>query len=202
MTGRGSLLRSVLLLQGPSTLWHQLDVLKSQHQMNSGALSRKPQDEGSGIRQASWCSRFDDNKPVLCCLITNKAIRSPMGNDRWGKSQEVTVEGCPHLPRRPTQWLPGIGEPVMFSLFLSRPPSSSVLLTMPGSSWDLHLPLCFLHFISFYDCPSLFFFVLFYKGHKRSNVCQNTLNWCAHLIPWSHFTSEFHKALLYFMHLL
>lgn len=78
---------------------------------------------------------------------------------------------------------------VMFSLFLNRPPSS-VLLTMPGSSLDLHLLLCFLN-----RCVPLWFFLFFFfqstqliwapsKQIKAQEHTQ-TLN-----VPCKHLTSD------------
>lgn len=59
---------------------------------------------------------------------------------------------------------------VMFSLFLNRPLPSSVPLTMPGSSRDPHLPLCFPS-----PCFPLFFPSLIFL-QRNSQLIQTNKN--------------------------
>lgn len=81
---------------------------------------------------------------------------------------------------------------VMFSLFLNRPLPSSVPLTMPGSSRDLHLPLCFLN-----RCfPLCFFFSSLLQSTQliRPPTKQIKAQGHAHELytPSKHFTSDWH----------
>lgn len=80
-----------------------------------------------------------------------------MVTDRRGKKQEVTMIVAKLCQR---DGLNGFRPLVnLFSNVLTfpQPPPSSVPLTMPGSSRDLHLPLCFLN-----RCFPLWFFLLFF----------------------------------------
>lgn len=79
-----------------------------------------------------------------------------MVTDRRGKKQEVTMIVAKLCQR---DGLNGFRPLVnLFSNVLTfpQPPPSSVPLTMPGSSRDLHLPLCFLN-----CCFPLWFFLFF-----------------------------------------
>lgn len=80
-----------------------------------------------------------------------------MGTDRPGKMQEAPLSAAKLCQR---DGLNGFRPLVnLFSNVLTfpQPPPSSVLLTMPGSSRDLHLPLCFLN-----RCFPLWFFLIFF----------------------------------------
>lgn len=81
-------------------------------------------------------------------------------------------------------------------LTFPQPPPSSVLLTMPGSSRDLHLPLCFLN-----RCFPLWFFIFFSllllqstqlirppsKQIKTQGHAHEPYTPCKHLASDSHF---------------
>ena len=86
---------------------------------------------------------------------------------------------------------------VMFSLFLNRPLPSSVPLTMPGSSRDPHLPLCFLN-----RCfPLWFFFFSLLQSTQliRPPSKQIKAQGHAHELytPSKHFTSDWHFQRIY-----
>lgn len=195
----------VLLLQEPSTLWHQLGDLKSKHDFSSYIIrwticssvqaTRKPQKKGNPCFCSVWwgvtteeliypkfswkglCSSFKKSWETLLYIINlmvninNYSFYHTCPVGRWWT---VTVV----LRCRKSLWaLPSFANGLngfrplvnLFSNVLTfpQPPPSSVLLTMPGSSRDLHLPLCFLN-----RCFPLWFF-LFFKAHNWSNLHPN-----------------------------
>lgn len=120
----------------------------------------------------------------------NRASGSLMGIDRWGKMQEVTMSAAQSCQRDRLNGFRPLVNPFSNVLTFPQPPPSSVLLTMPGSSLDLHLLLCFLN-----RCVPLWFFLFFFfkstqliwapsKQIKAQEHTQ-TLN-----VPCKHLTSD------------
>lgn len=138
------------------------------YQINNMVLSRQP---GSHKTRGS-CSFEKRRRSIRDFILMlninnsafyqNRASGSLMGIDRWGKMQEVTMSFAQSCQRDRLNGFRPLVNPFSNVLTFPQPPPSSVLLTMPGSSLDLHLPLCFLN-----RCfPLWFFLFFFFKAHN------------------------------------
>lgn len=141
-----------------------------------------------------WCSVV----PALHFIKRNRVGGSLTGTDRQGEMEEVTVSVAKLCQR---DGLNGFRPLVnLFSNVLTfpQPPPSSVLLTMPGSSRDLHLPLCFLN-----RCFPLWFFLFFLLLQStqliRPPSKQIKAQAHAHELytPYKHFSSDWYFQTIY-----
>lgn len=138
------------------------------YQINNMVLSRQP-----GNHKTRGSSSFEKCRRSIWDFILmlninnsafyqNRASGSLMGIDRWGKMQEVTMSVAQSCQRDRLNGFRPLVNPFSNVLTFPQPPPSSVLLTMPGSSLDLHLLLCFLN-----RCVPLWFFLFFFfKAHN------------------------------------
>lgn len=133
------------------------------YQINNMVLSRQPGNHKTrGSSSFEKCRRFIWDFILMLninnsAFYQNRASGSLMGIDRWGKMQEVTMSVAQSCQRDRLNGFRPLVNPFSNVLTFPQPPPSSVLLTMPGSSLDLHLLLCFLN-----RCVPLWFFLFFF----------------------------------------
>lgn len=172
VAGRGG-----LLLHEPSTPWHQCRV----PELNHGFSPYRTGDQETTTRGIPVYSRLTGfKKRVICSWTLHKyfffcscrssklqirqqrccwcSLMGSQGNRKSPESSPSFANGMDSMAS--SHWWTCF---VMFSLFLNRPPSS-VLLTMPGSSRDLHLPLCFVN-----PCFPTCFFIMYNWSNLHPN---------------------------------
>lgn len=166
--------------------------------MNSLALSRQ-----AGSHQTRGSSSFEKRRRLIWVFIfmvninssafcQNRASGSLMSTDRWGKMKEVTTSVARSCQRHRLNGFRPLVNPFSNVLTFPQPPPSSVLLTMPGSSLDPHLPLCFLN-----CCFPLWFFLFFSSFFQSTQLIRapsKQIRAQGHTqtlgVPCKHFTSD------------